>query len=581
MSHHTPIRRHPRLLQAFAFALIMLTATAAAWQFHAFLTSAEQVRQSYEAMAAVGDTQSALYATESSARGYRIYKQAAMMSNYHTKREETIRHLDRAKQLNSNPEHAKMLTQLADLIRLRLSILDQLINIQRDGHDPAEASSLATQGLRAMIDTEAVITHFLDKLTEDLDRRQHALQRNSTWLMWISGIGLTGALLLLVALQANFRREAMHSRRLERDSRDALTQLEITHGELSRLSAVRQELNEYSNILQGCQNIGEAMQATRAVICKLLPDSGGRVYGMRASQNLAETLIEFGHEQAPSNDVIAPDQCWAMRQGRRHRTRPGSQHPHCQHLDAEAAQSARTVCIPLSAQGATLGLLHASQSAETNDNDAFDVLNSIADQLSQAMANLQLRETLRLQSVRDPLTGLYNRRYLEANLEREFQRCQRRGLEMAVMMLDIDHFKRFNDQHGHGAGDALLAAVGQAIARVVREEDIACRYGGEEFTVVLPECSKKDAHATAERLRATIETLTVEYLRNTYGPASISIGVACLPLTDERPESLMAAADRALYRAKELGRNRVEFAEPSANSGPRRAKPEQQPEHDH
>ena len=575
MPHRAPIRRHSRLLQAVALALIVLTAAAAAWQFHAFLASAERVKRSHEAMAAVSDTQSALYATESSARGYRIYKQAAMMSDYHAKREATIRHLDRAKALNPEPEHAELLTRLAGLIRLRLSILDQLIDIQRDGHDPAEAGNLASQGLQAMLDSEAVTTRFLTELTEDLNRRQHALQRNSSWLMWLSGLGLAGALALLVALQISLRKEAIHSRQLERDSRDALTQLEKTHGELGRLSAIRQELNEYSNILQGCQSIDEAMQATRAVIGQLLPGSGGRVYGMRASQNLAETLVEFGHEHAPSNDIIAPDQCWAMRQGRRHRSQPGGQHPLCQHLDAEAAHTARTVCIPLSAQGATLGLLHTSQAAEHDDSDAIDVLNSIADHLSQAMANLQLRETLRLQSVRDPLTGLYNRRYLEANLEREFQRCQRRGLQMTVMMLDVDHFKRFNDQHGHGAGDALLAAVGQTIARVVREEDIACRYGGEEFTVVLPECSEKDAHATAERIRVAIEKLTVEYLRTTYGPASISIGVACLPLNGERPESLMAAADRALYQAKERGRNRVEFAPPGASSIAHQGKTEQ------
>jgi diguanylate cyclase (GGDEF)-like protein len=180
------------------------------------------------------------------------------------------------------------------------------------------------------------------------------------------------------------------------------------------------------------------------------------------------------------------------------------------------AEGGWTLCVPLMAQGVSLGLLLVNGATGGSSED-MQVVEAIAEQLSLAMINLQLRESLRVQSLRDPLTGLYNRRYLEENTQRELQRCQRRGLPLSVIMLDIDHFKRFNDEHGHAAGDVLLTAIAQTLQAHTRDEDIVCRYGGEEFTVVMPETSGEDAQRRAEEIRRAIATTTVVHLRKTWG----------------------------------------------------------------
>lgn len=216
------------------------------------------------------------------------------------------------------------------------------------------------------------------------------------------------------------------------------------------------------------------------------------------------------------------------------------------------------------AQGASLGMLHVSARVEDVERDAHsDALEAIAEQLSLALANLQLRETLRVQSIRDPLTGLFNRRYLEENLLREIQRCERRSLPLSVLMLDVDHFKRFNDQHGHAAGDALLSKIGQTLSAMTRSEDIACRYGGEEFTIVLPETDAADARRRAEEIRVAIGSTTVQYMRQSLGPNTASIGIATFPEDGDHPERLLAIADAGLYRAKAAGRGQVAGPLPS------------------
>lgn len=177
------------------------------------------------------------------------------------------------------------------------------------------------------------------------------------------------------------------------------------------------------------------------------------------------------------------------------------------------------------------------------------------------MANLRLQETLRTQSVRDPLTGLFNRRYLEVSLERELLRASRRALPLAALMLDIDHFKRFNDSYGHDAGDALLAQFADVLKRTVRSEDIACRYGGEEFTVVLLEADALAAAQRAEAIRAAVAEMSVVHQQQQLPHVTVSVGVALFPRDARGPEDLLRRADAALYAAKRAGRDRVASAE--------------------
>lgn len=185
---------------------------------------------------------------------------------------------------------------------------------------------------------------------------------------------------------------------------------------------------------------------------------------------------------------------------------------------------------------------------------------TVAEHIALSLANLKLRETLQNQSIRDPLTGLFNRRYLEESLEREVNRAQRKQQTLGIIMLDVDHFKRFNDTFGHEAGDAVLRKLGQFLHTHIRVSDIACRYGGEELTLILPEASLDVTHQRAEQIREGVKHLQVQHRHQPLDAITLSLGVACFPQHGLTGEAVMQAADAALYRAKKEGRDAVRVA---------------------
>jgi diguanylate cyclase (GGDEF)-like protein len=221
------------------------------------------------------------------------------------------------------------------------------------------------------------------------------------------------------------------------------------------------------------------------------------------------------------------------------------------------------ICIPLQAQGKTLGVLHIRHMPVVSRYDYERLARlgvMVARHLALALANLQLRAQLHDLSIRDALTGLYNRRYLDEALERELLRATRHQHPVGVVMLDIDHFKLFNDTYGHDAGDVLLRALGTFLQNNIRGEDIACRYGGEEFTLILPMASLRDTQARAEDLRASVNHLQAMHGDQWIGQVTISLGAACFPEHGTTGDALIRAADRALYQAKMSGRNCVVIA---------------------
>ena len=223
--------------------------------------------------------------------------------------------------------------------------------------------------------------------------------------------------------------------------------------------------------------------------------------------------------------------------------------------------------MPLTAQGTSLGILHirflscAIQGREAGELEAKQRLAvAIAENLALALANLKLRETLQNQAIRDPLTGLYNRRYLEETLDRELHRSRRLKAHLGVVMMDLDHFKDFNDTFGHAAGDALLSALADVLTTGIRSEDIVCRYGGEEFLLVMPGAALPATQERAENLRQAVQALQVKYQDRLLKSPTLSLGVAIFPDHGVTAEEVIAAADAALYRAKQAGRDRVEIA---------------------
>jgi diguanylate cyclase (GGDEF)-like protein/PAS domain S-box-containing protein len=174
----------------------------------------------------------------------------------------------------------------------------------------------------------------------------------------------------------------------------------------------------------------------------------------------------------------------------------------------------------------------------------------------------RLEEDLRRLSTTDGLTALFNRRHLDDTLDTEYHRAVRTGNSLAVLMFDIDHFKKFNDTHGHDQGDRVLQAVARAFRDALRKYDLPCRYGGEEFVGILPNTTLDGAYSVAERLRTDIEEMVVDGLKVT-----ISLGVAAYPeVSVASPTALIESADAALYRSKHAGRNRTTRVEPTAQA---------------
>ncbi len=317
-------------------------------------------------------------------------------------------------------------------------------------------------------------------------------------------------------------------------------------------------VSRMDNLLAACQDTVEAAQVFSSIATKLFAEHSGSLWLINASHNLLEMITSWG--EAPHREVFGTNDCWALRRGQRHLMQPDDATPRCAHLDDLEARS--FLCMPLVAQGETLGVLHLMTDEGVRLSGEVERLaGRLARHASLALANIRLREALRFQAARDPLTSLFNRRYLEESLERELSGAKRHGSSVGVMMIDMDHFKRFNDEYGHEAGDYVLKQLGITLRQSIRREDIPCRYGGEEFVLVLPDSSLEDTAARAQDLCERTRRLDLRHADRPLGTATVSIGVSSFPDHGDAGEDLLAAADQALYRAKSGGRDRVVVAE--------------------
>jgi diguanylate cyclase (GGDEF)-like protein/PAS domain S-box-containing protein len=329
--------------------------------------------------------------------------------------------------------------------------------------------------------------------------------------------------------------------------------------ELQRRQEQGAILSKMNDLLQACSSSKEAHDIVGQFCGHLFPNHAGVLYIFSASRNLVNSVATW-NEPLVNEGEFEPDDCWALRRGQPHITGPGVIGTACRHLNG---MQGGHVCLPLMAQGTGLGILYLQKRNGALDPEGIltpedcRFAGTVAENVAVSLSNLYLQEALRLQSIRDPLTGLYNRRYLEESVERELHRMARRHQPAGFAMMDLDHFKTFNDTFGHEGGDALLRAFGQFLREHLRKEDIACRYGGEEFCILFCEASLDDTVRRAEQLRLGVSRLTVQVGGQHLGVVTVSIGVASFPNHGHTLADLITSADNALYRAKTDGRNRV------------------------
>src|SRR5216683_2835381 len=334
-------------------------------------------------------------------------------------------------------------------------------------------------------------------------------------------------------------------------------------------------LNEMGSLLACSGTVKEACAVVASSVQGLIPDaSSGALYLFKSSRDLIEAAVRWG-----KRDVLAPtfppDACWSLRRGQPHWSgHPGSGIA-CQHLTPSS--TSECLCVPMVAQGNTVGVLHlefervselqSDSSMESSRESHQRLAISAASQIALSLASLQLRETLREQAVRDPLTLLFNRRFLQESLERELQLAARKKQSIAVLFLDLDHFKRFNDTFGHDAGDMVLQSLADLFRNFFRTTDICCRYGGEEFAIILPESSSHNAAIRADALRSEVKRLRLQYKKQTVGQLTLSVGVAAFPEHGSTSVELLKIADQCLYESKSRGRDVVTVATPQNADG--------------
>lgn len=276
------------------------------------------------------------------------------------------------------------------------------------------------------------------------------------------------------------------------------------------------------------------------------------------------TLRASSRREIDGTPAFAASACWAIRRGRTHHSGVAQSSVACKHIDDGDAKT-ENLCVPMTADGEASAILWwQGEGLSTVDRKReHRRLRIVSEQLGLALANLELRERLRQLAIRDSLTGLFNRRFFDETLEIEVRRSMRDGQDLALLMIDIDRFKRINDSHGHEAGDEALRIVASTLQWRIRESDIICRLGGEEFAVVLPGASLKVAETRAEELREAIEQASMHFDGRSLGNVTISIGAAAHGGPTAGREEFLRAADGALYRAKVGGRNRVVLADPT------------------
>lgn len=336
--------------------------------------------------------------------------------------------------------------------------------------------------------------------------------------------------------------------------------------EIYDLEQFRREQLTFRKLSSYLKSALTALEAHSAIECfgpQLWPAATGTVYLLHATGDYLERAATWG-DASLTNESLAWQDCWAMRHLRPHGVRDTGSEILCRHI-AQASAALPSLCVPLVAQGQMLGLLHLQRlknisdtsQNETSADPSLALAVAVAEDLSLAHANMRLRESLREQSTRDSLTGLFNRRFVDEFLVRELARAERKTRQLSMIALDIDHFKRINDSFGHGAGDTVLQKVGTILRAHVRDTDVASRVGGEEFLLLLAESPLPLAAKRAEDIRTAIYEMSLKYKNKDLGRITASFGAVVFPEHGRTAEALIRAADKALYDAKHAGRNQV------------------------
>ena len=452
--------------------------------------------------------------------------------------------------VDDNPEQEASARKLGD----DAERLIQALNALRQPGSPLPSAQI--------LSCRQVIAAIQEREQTLLDHRGEE-SKHSSLLTLGSGIFFVAfSVLVVLILFAFLVRDAVHRQRAQQQALSVNQQLADSVRDLKERAERARLLTNARDELQLCVTTADAHASLTRTVAKILPGSRGALCVINNSRQMVEVASSWG---GPPDlpDTFSLDACCGLRSGHLRWRLPGDSEIHCTHFLGSAPQ--RYLCLPLAAHGDTLAVLYVEcPTAEIAKQveQRLTALNEFVELAAISVAGLNLRTRLENQSIRDSLTSLFNRHFMEIALERELKRAERHGNQLAIFMLDIDHFKQFNDAFGHEAGDMVLREVAEVFRQSVRAEDIVCRYGGEEFVIILPEINADLAFERAEKIRMEVGAVRVRLHGETLRQITISIGVAIYPHSGEFPDQLLRVADRSLYEAKHRGRNQTVFADP-------------------
>lgn len=503
---------------------------------------------------------------ETSQRGYLIAGSSEYLAPYHVavaEIKQTRRQLER---MSPDAQDALQLEALMELVDQKLAELAEIVTLRTSGQVEQAAQMLRSgRGRALMADIRAKAQQFSAGQEEHINvlRAEHAQAITQAYLTL--GLALLTSIGLLVFVMARSLAFARKTAANECDLMNRNTELLAQAARTNEHNAHMQRLSELGRFLQTCEDMEEAQGLLAERLPSLLRSTSGAMYLMAASRNQLRRCVAWGDR--PFVEFFEPHECWSLRKGQPFAQPDEGSASTCRHLQAcEVPSPPGTLCFPVASHGDLNGLLvldPQSHGVDLPDALVAQLRQTALEHVSLSLGNLRLRESLRQQSIRDALTGLYNRRFLDESLAREILRAERRSPDqpdtpLTVLMIDVDHFKQFNDKFGHELGDRVLRSVAQTLTDTVRASDLVARYGGEEFTVVLPNTTPQVALERAQALcDAVMKMPSVSDGGNVHPPVTISVGMACMPDDGQDANALVQNADAALYRAKRDGRNRV------------------------
>jgi diguanylate cyclase (GGDEF)-like protein len=555
--------RTPHLLIAAATATLVMSVTAAVGPFTLFWTNETRNERNLveRQLDSIRTVQGLLVDAETGERGYALTGNDSFLKPYYLATSQlpsAIKNL-RADYKDDPPEELARVEEFIERTMMKLGHLDMVVKLRNAQGASAAAAEVSTgNGKHLMDQVREIGVDMIESEIDEVATLDNQLNKNLIWAVAISFASFVLTLVLSRFIYVSMRRTIRRQAESAAEVLSSSTRLNQSLKHLERRNTEIGLLAEMARLLQTEMSQEETLQLASNYCKQLLEGSTGDLYLYRNSADALLPAASWGDvTRPPSYPAMAPNDCWAIRRGHPHLV----EHRHelrCAHYSSSPASDGDVHwCLPLIAYGETLGLLHIRYLAGyVNLELSRQFAEAAAEQTALALANGRMRQVLQTQSIKDPLTGLYNRRFMEETLERELSKVRRGGADLSVIMLDLDNFKLLNDMNGHSAGDAVLRSTASLLVSMTRGADVVCRFGGEELMIILPECALEDAMMRAETIRASLEAMTPTVGQQTLR-VTASFGVASTALNGTDQMQLLQAADAALYEAKRQGKNCV------------------------